>query len=196
MLPHSSYIKNDYGSLFSAIVRLREPSHLVELGVLNGYSTLHIAKALKENHKATGIKSVLAAYDLWEGYLFKRGDIEEVSNMLKEEGVVEYVLLLKGDAFEVYDNLPNGYVDFLHVDISNDGDKLRRIMELWNPKIAPKGTILLEGGSEERDKVDWMLKYNKAPIKPELESNEIIQNEYRYITYTKFPSVTRMTKLC
>jgi len=39
------------------------------------------------------------------------------------------------------------------------------MMDLWSGKISPSGRIVFEGGSEERDKVEWMIKYDKKPIR-------------------------------
>jgi predicted O-methyltransferase YrrM len=168
----------------------------VELGVLDGYSTLHIAKGIKWLHKVRGYQGKLDAYDLFEDYEFKHGSKEEVKNVLRENGVEDYVNLQKGNAYEVYKNYPNMVMDevrgveFLHIDISNTGDIIRDLMELWHPKIGSRGLVMIEGGSDERDNVEWMMTYNKSSIKDEIEANYIINRYYLYGTYFKFPSMT------
>ena len=168
------------------------PSCPVELGVLDGYSTLHIAQGLKELHqlKYTNGEKKFKAYDLFEDYKFKHGSKEEVEKMLTDNGVIDYVNVIKGNAYEVYKNHADKSIDFLHVDISNTGKVLKDILELWHPKIMDKGLILFEGGSEERDCIEWMKKYNAPSIKKEIETNPIIQEFYQYGTYFKFPSLT------
>ena len=44
----SSYIENNYGAVLKAYVLNWRPTTLVELGVLDGYSTIAIAEAVKE----------------------------------------------------------------------------------------------------------------------------------------------------
>jgi hypothetical protein len=56
------------------------------------------------------------------------------------------------------------------------------------------GLVVFEGGSEARDKIEWMVKYNKEPMKPEIETNKIINSKYVYGTYLKYPSLTVMLR--
>jgi hypothetical protein len=53
--------------------------------------------------------------------------------------------------------------------------------------MSEHGVMILEGGSEARDNVDWMDKYNKKKIKPYLDS---ISGDYIIHTINKFPSIT------
>ena len=190
MIIESSYIKNDIGRILKTYVIAWQPRTYVELGVLHGYSTLAIAQGLKDLHQLRGDKRKLDAYDLFEDYQYKHGNKEEVEQLLKDNGVVDYVNLQKGNAYEVYKNYEDKRLEFLHVDISNTGDTIKQIMEVWHPKIAEKGLILFEGGSEERDEIEWMKKYNMPSIKKEIETNPIINKYYMYGTYLQFPSLT------
>jgi predicted O-methyltransferase YrrM len=188
----SSYIENDFGSVLKANIMGWKPSLPVELGILDGYSTLHIAQGLKELHqlKHTSGERKFKAYDLFEDYTFKHGSKEEVEKMLAENGVLDYVEVIKGSAYDVHKNYANKSIDFLHVDISNTGKVLKDILELWHPKIMDKGLILFEGGSIERDNIEWMKKYNMPSIRQEILVNPIIKEFYQYGTYLKFPSLT------
>lgn len=181
----TSYKQNDFGEIFYRLVRSYKPETVVELGILDGYSTLHIAKGIQMNDSGR-----LWGYDLWDDYDYKHGDMEQVYEMLREEGVSSYVTLMKGDAFEVHEEWADEYIDFLHVDISNDGKVIREIMELWHPKVS--GIIVFEGGSEERDNVEWMDLYDKESIVEELRTNKLINDNYVYYTYKEFPSMTIM----
>ena len=147
---------------------------------------------MKYTHDIFGLPGHLDAYDLWESYRYRHGDMESVQKLIDSEGLTEFVTLHKGDAFEVHKNYDKKSVSFLHVDISNDGEILERIMELWHPKMQGGAIIAFEGGSKERDKVDWMKKYNKKPIYPVIYKNEIINKYYVYGTYKLFPSLTVM----
>ena len=48
----SSYEENDYGQVFYNLIKIHKPEKVVELGVLDGYSSLHFAKGLKDNKRA------------------------------------------------------------------------------------------------------------------------------------------------
>lgn len=182
---HSSYKQNQYGFVFRSIIRAYKPMRAVELGVLDGYSTYHIGVGLKE------YGGRLQSYDLFEDYPYRHSDYEHIKHFFKDCSNVE---LIKGDAFEAHKNYENRSIDFLHVDLSNTGDIVKRIIEDWDSKIVYGGLILIEGGTEERDTIDWMIKYKKPSIKRELETNEIIRNNYVFGTYLKFPGLTTLLK--
>lgn len=190
----SSYTKNNYKEIFHAIVTTFKPRVAVELGVLHGYSTLAIARALEENNRAGEYPCVLDSYDIFEDYPHNHAEKKEVQDRITLAGLDPYVKLIKLDASQAHEKYANDTVYFLHVDLSNTGDVLRSMIEIWHPKMILGGMILFEGGSEERDKVDWMIKYKKEPIKSELESNRIINTDYVYATYLKFPSLTILLK--
>lgn len=191
----SSYIQNDYGKLLTnAVIALKPNPYFVELGVLDGYSTLHIAKGLKEIHRLYGIEAKLNAFDLFDDYEFKHGNQKEVQKLIDDNQLSQYVNLQKGDAYKVYDQFPDKRIEFLHVDISNTGDTIKNILEKWDIKMAPKGVILFEGGSEERDNIEWMKKYNMPSIKKELKTNQLVINNYMMATYFRFPSMTLLMR--
>ncbi|MBU2052451.1 class I SAM-dependent methyltransferase [Patescibacteria group bacterium] len=185
----SSYIQNNYGEVFEAIVAAFQPAICVELGVLDGYSSLAIGRGLKRNGAGR-----LFSYDLFDLYHYKHGSLEEVRLRVEEAGLVGFVDILKRDAFDVNVDFRTEKVSLLHVDISNTGETIKKIMELWDPIIVQGGLILFEGGTQERDEVEWMIKYQATPIKPEIESNQIIKDKYVFGTYLKFPGLTVLLK--
>jgi len=184
----SSYIKNNYADVFKAVIRGFNPRNCVELGVLDGYSTLAIAEGLSP------IGGHLDAYDLFDQYEFKHGNKAAIQQEIDKRNLHDVVTLIQADAFKVHVNYTPASIGLLHVDLSNTGEVLRRIMELWDEKIVQGGVILFEGGSEERDQEAWMIKYGKEPIKPELERNKIIEEKYVFGTYLKWPSLTCLLK--
>lgn len=193
----SSYEKNNYGEVFELITRACYPKIVVELGVLHGYSTYHICKGiefLKHNYRAD---CTFDAYDLFEDYPYNHSRQEDVRKMLDDNGFKDTVTLHKEDAFEAYKNYKDESVYLLHVDLSNTGETLKKIMEQWDKKMVHDGVILFEGGSIERDNVEWMLKYNAPSIRKELRENTIINKGvgwYAVGTYNKFPSLTVLYK--
>lgn len=190
----SSYMENSYGDVLYAIVTAWRPLNCVELGVLDGYSTINIARGLQENKRLLGVLGHLDSYDLFEDYPFKHGSFATVQEELGKAGIQDFVTLHKADAFGVVSRYSDESIGLLHVDLSNTGDTLRRIAEDWDPKMLQGGLILFEGGTEERDQVEWMVKFNKAPIKPEVESNPILNSRYVYCTYLKYPGLTCFLK--
>ncbi len=195
----SSYIQNNLGKLIEEYVFAWGPATIVELGVLDGYSTLHIAKGIERLKRLRGYAPKFEAYDLFEDYQYKHGNKEEIESMLEQNVVKQFVNLIKGNAYEVhtnYKNVDNGErgIEFLHIDLSNTGKVVRDILELWHPKISWRGLVLIEGGSEERDNIEWMIKYNMPSIKAEIMDNPIIQKYYLYGTYLDFPSITVMLR--
>ena len=58
-------------------------------------------------------------------------------------------------------------------------------------KLKDDGIILMEGGSEERDNIEWMIKYNKPKIKPVLDKYSL---KYDIKTIGKIPSITIIKK--
>lgn len=184
----SSYKENDYGSVFRALILAHQPNLVVECGVLDGYSTFNIASALRFN-RSRGIYSEFFAYDLWEDYEYKHGDFEEVEEMLKTQKL-DFVNLTEGDAFEVAQVFDDGVVDFLHMDISNNGDKLIKTLEVWGDKISPKGMIAFEGGSKQRDNVQWMKTFQFPSIREELINNPLVHMEWDIQIFNPFPSMT------
>ena len=185
----SSYIQNNYGDVFFAIIRAFQPINCVEIGVLDGYSTMHIARGLEANKRGE-----LTAIDLFEEYKFNHGNVSEVKEQLDEYGLLQYVKLRQDDAFIAHNSFEPGTVDFLHVDLSNTGATVAHIMSHWDEKMVQGGVICFEGGTEERDNIDWMLKYNMPSIKKALDTNEIIIKNYVFGTYLKFPGLTMLIK--
>lgn len=185
----SSYIKNNYEEVFKTIIKKNRPEVCIECGILDGYSTIAITKALEENKMGK-----LIAYDLWEDYEFNHGNYYEVSKNIFSKVNRDYITIAKGNCFKVYKNFNDNSIDFLHIDISNDGDVFDKVMELWASKIKSKGIICFEGGSYERDHIDWMIKYNKKAIYPRVILNEIRKKFFDYTILLPFPSMTILIK--
>lgn len=190
----SSYIENDFGSVFRALILSNKPRLVVECGVLDGYSTFNIAHAIRFNRVERGIKCPFFAYDLWEEYDYKHGDFIEVEEMLEKQGLSDYCNLTEGDAFEVADVFYNNSIDFLHMDISNNGDTLLKTVNIWGNKISEDGMIVFEGGSYERDNVEWMVKYNFRSIRDVLMYEPEVYENWIFQVLNSFPSMTLLWK--
>jgi hypothetical protein len=166
----SSFRENDLGRVLYELVMTLRPVKIVEFGVLHGYSTVSMAMALHELGRG-----YIEAYDLWDEYEFNHGNKEEVKKTIEEYGLSRHVLLLEGDAF--YTEIRSA--DLIFVDLSNDGDKIEKIYNLYHLK-AP---IAFEGGTKERDEVDWMKKYNRCPIQESLVPYHILDSRFPSLSF-------------
>ena len=191
----SSYWKNNFGEVLFYTTIAFPPALAVELGVLEGFSSISIGKALCWISERKGICGHLHSYDLWEDYPHKHTTMEKTQETINLCGIEDFVTLYKMDAYEVSKLYKDRTVDLLHVDISNDGETFERILELWDPKMRHCGLILFEGGSEERDNVEWMKKYNKKKIRPAMNGSRLLNENYIWGTYSAFPSLTVMKKV-
>ena len=181
----SAYQDHGYGNLIYALVRMLRPRACVELGVLHGFSLLVTAAALRDNGAGN-----VAGFDLFEAYPYTHSRIETVTRRIEACGLAEWARVAQADAFDAH----NGFdaIDFLHVDISNDGEKVRRLFAQWAPKV--KQAILLEGGSPDRDRVPWMTAYGKEPMHPVVEAIRDTRPEWAVHVLEPFPSMTLMVK--
>lgn len=179
----SSYEKSNYGDLFYGLMRVYQPKKVVELGTKAGYSTYHLARGLRANGKGT-----LDCYDLWEKYEFHSVLQSVAENNLQEfKNIVSFY---QRDAVGVDKKYKE--VDILHIDLSNKGEILEEIVPYWVDKI--RQIIIIEGGSAEHDRLDWMIKYKKMPVAKWLADFARKRGDIEYFTVEPFLSVTLMRK--
>ena len=177
----SSYLDNDLGRDIYDIVVRTKPTRVIEFGTLNGYSAAAIAMALKDNGHGH-----LYANDLWESYPYKKSTLQNCSHNLEKLGLKKYVTLGNTDFWEWLEN-PSDF-DLLHIDISNTGNIIQSAYESLKSMIESGSIVIFEGGSRDRDKVEWMKKYNKEPIYP-------LKNKIGYkILNSDYPSISIIEK--
>ena len=143
----SSYKINNYKRIFKYLAKISNTTDYLEIGILDGY-TLEIFNNIKK------IETIVAI-DLFEKYSFKHAKINEIKDKFKNKKKTK---IIQGDFFNYYKKLNNQF-DIIHIDISNDGI----VYEFAFKKYFKFCTqiMLLEGGSEERDNIDWMVKFKK-----------------------------------
>ena len=66
-----------------------------------------------------------------------------------------------------------------------------QILKYLVPLSKTNKLLMLEGGSKDRDKVDWMINFTKRPINPYLEK---ISNNLNVEIIQKYPSMTLIRK--
>lgn len=145
----------------------------MEIGILDGYSLSSFVEHTNENTK-------IVAVDLFEKYEYKSSNY---STILERFSKYSNVKIEKGNFYEYFQFINK--TDLIHIDISNDADTYKFAVEHYLP-LCNKA-LLLEGGSLERDNVDWMIKYNKPPINKYLKQ---INDNYEVEIIPKYPSIT------
>jgi predicted O-methyltransferase YrrM len=178
---HSSYSAHGYGSIFYALIRVLRPARLVECGLFEGYSLLSAGAALRDNGAGR-----IDGYDLFEAYPYRHAVREQVARQVTASGLGDVVHIHSADAGAVHALWDA--VDYLHVDVSNNGDTYRRVFEQWASKV--RQVIVLEGGSVERDNVEWMRRYDKPAIVPALADLEAAYPDWSFGVLEPFPSMT------
>ena len=173
----SSYYSNDIGKTIYEWVLKVKPTKVIEFGCLYGYSTVAIGLALKHLGKGK-----LKCYDLFENYQYKHSTIQQTMENVKKYGVEDYVEFIEMDYYEWLSN-PEDF-DLMHLDISNAGDTILNTYNALKDKINNGSVILFEGGSEERDNVEWMVKYKTTTI------NLVKQQTNYKVINSNFPSLS------
>lgn len=180
----TSYEENGYGLLFQALAFINKPRLIVECGILDGYSLKSFVQWRTDSRvRVVGI-------DLFDDYEFKHGKQEEIETFFS---VYDNVEIWKDDAFSAMNRFENESIDLLHIDISNDGKNLVTMFDLWTPKVRRGGMIVFEGGSEDRDEIEWMKKYEKTPIRCFKEG--LAERAFEFVTFTAHPSLTLCRKV-
>lgn len=177
----SSYAVRGYGSLLYALIRVLKPLRAVEIGIFQGFSLLSAAAALRDN----GVGQI-AGYDLFDAYPYRHAGKDQVSRQIVASGLERWVTLDKCDEADVHEQWQTA--DYLHVDVSNTGDTYRRVFAQWSRKV--RQVILLEGGSSDRDNVDWMRQYDKPAIAPAVAELTRAYPGWSFTVLQPFPSLT------
>ena len=143
----SSYQKNNIGKTLYNTVLTMNPSIIIEFGTLHGYSAVAMAQALRDLDS----DAVIMCHDLWQKYPYKHTSMEKTQDTIDTLGLTKYIELVELD---FYNWTPYPF-DLMHFDISNHAGHLKYLNSLKEYHFL-NGTILFEGGSKERDKVEWM----------------------------------------
>lgn len=178
---NSSYKESGYQYLFYALVKLLSPIKICEIGVLQGFSLLSMASALKINNKGE-----MLGYDLFDDYEFKNERMINVQSRINEAELNEFTKIKKQDAFSVSSEVKK--TDILHVDISNNGNTVERLFLEWKEKVNKM--MIFEGGGHARDQIEWMLKFQKPAISPVLNQLSNQFQIWQFVTLEAYPSIT------
>lgn len=188
----SSYNANiDYGTLLSAITFLSLykdvdkdvslPKKIVEFGILEGYSLLKFAETSSPD-------CIIEAFDIFDNF---NGHHANQSAILDKFANYPNVKIRYGDFYKKFEDLADNSIDILHVDIANNGDIYEYVFKNYMCKLTQTGILILEGGSRERDNVEWMDKYSKPKMQPVLEK---YADHFNIKTLGTVPSLTIIYK--
>ena len=133
-------IPADVGRLLYVLAVARRPRTIVEFGASLGYSTIHLAAALRDAGGGRLITTELSAA--------KAGT---AAVNLAQAGLDDVVELRVGDALDTLAGLDDD-VDFLFLDGSND--LYRGVLELMAPRLAPGALVVadLSAGDPELER--------------------------------------------
>lgn len=174
----SSYKEYHYNKVFQSICFSINPSRIVEFGILEGYSLDCFVNYSQD--------CLIDANDLFDEFPHNAADYDFVTN---KYGDCSNVSIYKRDFYKSADVYEDNSIDILHIDIANNGDTFEFAIQNYLPKV--RGVMIMEGGSEERDNIEWMQKYNKPRIGPVLKKYE---NDVRITVLEDFPSITLIRK--
>lgn len=167
----------ELGEIISAVTFTCQPKLIVEIGILEGYS---LTKFIEFSSTTTQIH----AYDIFDkfnGHSAKRDDINNKFDKYPN------VKISDGDFYDVYRAYLENEIDILHIDIANNGHVYEFVFNNYISKMRKGGIIILEGGSETRDQVEWMKKYEKPLIAPVINK---YKKKYEIKVFGDFPSLT------
>ena len=179
----SSYTNNiNFGDLLSSITFLQKPQRIVEVGILEGFS-------LTKFVESTNIDTTIDAFDIFEDFNGNHAKRKQIEEKFKE---FPNVLINKEDYYKVTTLYEKDSIDLFHIDVANNGDVYRYAFEEYMPKLTENGILILEGGSEQRDNIEWMNKYNKPKIQPVIK--EYQEKGFEITVIGEMPSLTIVKK--
>ena len=176
----SSYKDERFSKVLRTICLMKNPKKIVEFGILDGYSLDCFIESTEDDCE-------ILAYDLFEEFPYNSAKFDSIEKKYdKTRASVN-----RGDLFDAHNIFENKSIDIIHIDIANDGEVYEYCIKNLMPKIIDSGVMILEGGSSDRDNIEWMLKYNKPKIREVLCKYE---NEYKIKVFNEYPSLTIITK--
>ena len=177
----SSYKLNNYSLVFELFIKQFNPKTIVEFGILDGYSLDIFAKFSPPSTQ-------IYAFDLFEDFI---GNASEEKKIRERFKIFPNVFIEKLDFLQSLPIVTKlGRIDLMHIDVANNG----KIYEFAVKNILPLcDFMILEGGSKERDNVEWMKKYKKKSIHPFLDKLKL--KTHNFYTIDQFPSLTIFYKV-
>lgn len=165
----------DYGDILKSVCFLIKPKTIVEFGILDGFSLSHFI----ENSSPT---CNIQAYDIFDDFV---GNHATKNNLEEKFNMYSNVKIQYGNFYTSLDLFEDNSIDILHIDIANTGEIVPTVAQ-YMKKVSQNGVLILEGGSKERDEIEWMKKYQKLSLRTELQK----MSNVSILTLGKVPSIT------
>ena len=166
-----------YKEIIDGIIFVKNNKKIVEFGILEGLSLTSFV----ENSVPT---CQINAYDIFEEF---NGNSANKKQLLEQFSKYKNVNIEYGDFYNKYKDIIDNSIDIIHIDIANNGETYEYAINNYISKLTKNGIMIIEGGSEERDNIEWMNKYNKPKIKQVIEK---YSNKYTFKTIGNIPSIT------
>jgi len=173
----SSYTSKelDYGDILKTVCFLTKPKYIVEFGILDGFSLSHFISNSSPNCR-------IEAYDIFDDFI---GNHATKDDLEKKFNHYNNVKIQYGNFYTSLDSFKDNTIDILHIDIANTGEIIPTVLQ-YMKKVSSNGVLILEGGSIERDNIEWMKKYKKLSLHDEIQK----MSNVSILTLGKIPSVT------
>ena len=175
----SSYINKDlsYGNLLETIAFTKNPNNILEVGILDGYSITKFLNGCKNTK--------IDAFDLFNEF---NGNCSNKNYLINKFKDYDNVTINYGDFYNLC--ITEKY-DIIHIDIANNGNIYEFAIKNYISKLNKNGILILEGGSEDRDNINWMNKLKKPKIQPIIEK---FSKDYNIKTLGSIPSITLISQ--
>ena len=181
---NSSYTKHSFSKLFYFLAYYLQPAQISEFGVLGCYSIISMALGAKDLE----LDCSITGYDLFEDYSYTSFALSDAIERVNQFGLKNNIQFQKCNALE--GNLIENTLletDLTHIDLSNEGDIYARIL---SAEFKKDSTIILEGGSIERDTSTWIQEYGAREIAPTIQNFASKRHDIKISVIDCFPSVT------
>jgi predicted O-methyltransferase YrrM len=155
----SSYRQNNLGKTLYDLVLKFKPKKIIDFGVLHGYSTISMAQALRDLGKGK-----IVGYDLFEDYPYNHAVMTNTQQTI-DKLMLGNIITLKKKELYAWLKQPEKF-NLMHLDVSNNGQIVSDVFDSIKDQIKSGSILIFEGGTKERDKVNWMKKFNKPAIYP------------------------------
>ena len=154
---------HEQGKLLEFLVRMINPSQVLEIGTYTGYSAISIARGLSDQGKLTTIEINDELEDFIRGYF-------------KKAGVEKRINLLIGDALKVIPEL-NEQFDLVFID--GEKDQYCEYYKLIFEKVKPGGFILADNVLWSGKVIEKKIRDNDYFTKGIREFNTLINSDIR-----------------
>ena len=134
-------ITPEVGDLLCVLVLARRPRTIVEFGASHGYSTIHLAAAVRD----VGFGRVITTE-------LEPGKVTAAERNLAQAGLNDVVEIRVGDALTTLQDVPE--VDLLFLDGWNN--LYEPVVDLLQPRLAPGALVVADLSSDDPDQVSYV----------------------------------------